>query len=237
VDIEFPSVAQLLAAAPVLGLLIPLATVWLSARAERRRSQPVVIVHKRGHVLPGKDVGHWAVGCVVKNEGGGPAFNVTFGVEIKCVRFAYAMQRDDPPSRQRVIASGMKLPEPDANRGAQAGMEPRFSLFLPSLDRLSLGKTSEEDEVYWARYENAHGHTWETRNSGDRAGELEIRRVWGPDWLGDWRHRRARTRLNRRGVEIEQMVARELEARLDTAPPPKPGLSRPSCLPRQRRAA
>jgi hypothetical protein len=46
--IEFPSVGQLVAVVPVIGVLIALLNVWVSTRNERRRSQPVVIAHGVG---------------------------------------------------------------------------------------------------------------------------------------------------------------------------------------------
>src|SRR4051794_13119472 len=114
-EIDFPSVGQLLAAVPVLGLALALLNTWIGSRNERRRSQPVVIAHGRGHVLYARQVECWTAHCVLKNEGGGAAFNVTFGVEIKGVRFSYRMKTDDPrPSRQRVLAAGAQLPEPEA---------------------------------------------------------------------------------------------------------------------------
>lgn len=71
-EIDFPSVGQLLAAVPVLGLVLALLNVWMSSRNERRRSQPVVIVHKRGDLVFAEQVERWVAQCVLKNEGGGP---------------------------------------------------------------------------------------------------------------------------------------------------------------------
>jgi hypothetical protein len=212
VDIDFPSVGQLLAAVPVLALAIALANVWVSTRNERRRTQPVVIAHARGHVLFVASVECWVARAVLKNEGGGPAFNVIFGVELAGVRFPYRMDRDDiRPSRQRVVAPGDTLPQPDSRRGSSMFGPPDFSIFISSLDFMGLGRTSDEEAIYWCRYENAHGQTWETHNPGDRSGELEIIRVcWHP--LDVIRRKRAARRLNRRKREIERTVERETQA-------------------------
>jgi hypothetical protein len=82
---DLPSAAQLLAAVPVIAATAALLNVRVLTRNERRRSQPVVVVHPRGRPSGQSDPSQWCVMCVLRNEGGGPAFNVRFGVSGRAV--------------------------------------------------------------------------------------------------------------------------------------------------------
>ena len=75
--------------------------------------------------------------------------------------------------------------------------------------------------VYWARYENAQGKTWETRNPGDRSARLQIRRVWRIRRV-ERREENDREQARREGVEWEKQAFAELQTGM-TPPPPGNG--------------
>lgn len=70
---------------------------------------------------------------------------------------------------------------------------------------------------YWARYENAHGETWETVNPANRASRLKIRRVRWPNRV-EAREQRARSRARTHGVEWERKALDELRAGMRDEP-------------------
>jgi hypothetical protein len=89
--------------------------VYLSIIHERRRTQPITIANEARSryslQVAGKRV--WAVDGFVSNEGGGPAFNVRFGVEFRGYRFPYKLSTEDPDSGnvQRVVPAGKRIPK------------------------------------------------------------------------------------------------------------------------------
>jgi hypothetical protein len=186
-----------------VATLIALASVLVARINERRRTQPIVIAHEASErqFAPSSSVSAWVVGAYLTSEGGGPAFNVRFGVEFAGVRYPYRLTADDPDAGyvQRVLRPGERRPD-DAS-------------LLILIDSLTLwGRAAEADgdldakRVYWARYENAQGQTWETRNPGDRSAKLDIRRIRSPK-----RHER---REQRRRQEAGQHDAAWLQAAL-----------------------
>jgi hypothetical protein len=79
-----------------------------------------------------------------------------------------------------------------------------FSLLLPTLEVSALEGDPDEDRIYWCRYENAHGETWETLNPADPTVGLTIRRV-----------RLCRLREKRDSKKTRQL--RDKGARIETA--------------------
>lgn len=162
-----------LAVATLLLVLFTAVSVWLAGRSERRRTQPIVIVHGMGSTRfadDGREGGELALDAWLSNEGGGPAFNVRFGVEYDGVRFAWRFDQEDPEtgSRQRVIRSGDRLPEEGK----------AFVIPIPwAKAQAGSGKAADDGRIYWCRYENAYGQMWETRNPWKRWEDLDIRRV------------------------------------------------------------
>jgi hypothetical protein len=219
--IDFPSVAQLLAAVPVIAALAALLNVWVSTRSERRRSQPVVIAHEWGPRKSAKNPADYYFDTYLKNEGGGPAFNVRFGVELGGVRVPYRMKPKDPTaSRQRVLASGASLPEPTTgDRASLYQGTPTFAVWVTWAELFGTSGDPDPGRAYWCRYENAFGHTWETRNPADRGGDLTIRRVRVPAWR-EQRDQQALRRLRRRGEERERRAVQGLRDGLE---PPAQG--------------
>jgi len=65
--------------------------------------------------------------------------------------------------------------------------------------------------VFWARYENAQGKLWETRNPADRSSRLDIKRVRALR-LHEWWEERQRSKAMKRGAENEQAAVAGLQA-------------------------
>jgi hypothetical protein len=171
-----------IAATTAVATLIALVNVAITVVNERRRGQPIVIAHAAGNrrFAPSSSPAAWVVDAYLTSEGAGPAFNVRFGVEFNGVRYPYRLTVEDPDEGniQRVLRPGERRPE--------SGSLPIV------IDSLSMwGRAAESENpgdldakrVYWARYENAQGQTWETRNPGDRSTKLDIRRVRRPKRL------------------------------------------------------
>lgn len=202
----------LLAAVPV-GLLVAAAVnVWLSARNERRRTQPVLIAHEvRGAPFAG-ELGGWVYRSYLTNEGGGPAFNARSGIRIGRHRFPFRGVKDGKPilegraSRWRVVAVGERLPSDGG-----------IPIVIDSVTMVGLRKSGkrEEKRVHWCRYENAYGHTWETRNPVDPAANMTIHRVLLPRFR-EWREGRRLKALHRRGLALDERLREELLAAMES---------------------
>jgi hypothetical protein len=167
----------------LIAALAIAARFYETARTERRRTQPVVIVHeRRGRLLDssgfGSDRRAWLATVWLENEGPGPAFNVRFGVEYDGIKVAHKMHEEDPDrgNRQRVLGAGKRLPPGTKVIPLRIASE---AIWGVAARRVGKGRKGDMDQgrVYWCRYENAIGQTWETRNPGDRSADLQIRRV------------------------------------------------------------
>lgn len=185
-----------------LALLVSAFNAWLAVINERKRSQPVVISHE-AHPRRFSDhpsVTSWVVGAYVTNEGVGPAFNVRFGAEFHGVRYPYKMRAEDPDSGnvQRVIRPSEQIP-PGGH----------WSVLIDSTRIMSGDGDPDPGRVYWARYENAQGKVWETRNPGDRSSKLDIHRVRFLR-MREWRESCARRKASKRGIEWERKALGEL---------------------------
>ena len=197
----------------VLALLAAGVNAWLGVRSERRRTQPVVICHEhqRRTFASSATGGCWQVFVWLTNEGGGPAFNVRFGVEMRGVRFPFRGSRTDgDPHRYRVVRPGDRMPEP-----AAGGARSYVPIILDGLETWGLvdgSKRSIDDgRRYWCRYENGHGKTWETNNPADATGDLRVRRV-RVTWWHERRDQRALARVRRGGVALERGAVDDLRA-------------------------
>jgi hypothetical protein len=132
----------------------------LMKRSERNRTQPIVVVYERAEPKASGD-GSAQFAVSLANEGAGPAFNVRFGATIGSSEAVYmprpagAQGAGDVP---RALGPGRTLPDGG-------------SMYLLSLADV---RSSLDDRVYWCRYENAFGDTWETRNAWLPERELEI---------------------------------------------------------------
>jgi hypothetical protein len=137
----------------------------LLKRSEQNRTQPIVVAYERDEpTQEGPDV---VFAVSLANEGAGPAFNVRFGIRLGDSEHSYipraagAGGAGDVP---RALGPGRTLPD-----GAD-----RYRLIVPGIGRGG-AQTVLERRVYWCRYENAFGDSWETRNAWRPEEELRIR--------------------------------------------------------------
>lgn len=196
--------------AGITAVVFALWQVYLSIANERRRIQPVVIAHEHQSRRPsGIGQATWFVLSYLTNEGQGAAYNVRFGVEIAGARWAYRLEDNDPDSGNRlpVVASGAREPKQEGKF-----LEVRIpSLALWSAAHPKGEKNFDPKRMYWCRYENAVGQTWEVINPGDRSADLVIKRIRSRRWR-EWREGRARHRTLSLGSEVEEDVRRQMLA-------------------------
>jgi hypothetical protein len=135
----------------------------LMKRSERKRTQPIVVAYERAAPTPnGSDL---VFAVSLANEGSGPAFNVRFGVELNGAEHSYEPR---PAGQQgagdvpRALGAGRTLPD----------VADAYPLVAPDVGAVE--RTVLENRVYWCRYENAFGDSWETRNAWRPEVELHI---------------------------------------------------------------
>jgi hypothetical protein len=213
-------ISLVLAAIAVVGLLVAVFNAWTAVVHERRRTQPIVISHEEHGRVFTDNSDYFAVGGFLTNESSGHAFNVRFGVEFDGVRYPQKMSADDPDAGniQRVLRPSERRPG-----------EGSWPILISQLSLVG-GSHSDPDprRVYWARYENARGQTWETRNPWDRSAYLHIRRVRAVR-LREWLEQRQRDKARTGGLDWERKALTELqqaaqeasEAPAETTPKPQ----------------
>lgn len=201
-------------AGTAVGLLILAAVnVSLSITNERKRTQPIVIAHEvQGRHLAHDlsrfgaqtGAGYFVVDIRLTNHGEGAAFNVRFGVEFQGVRIPYKHEpsHHHAGSVYRVLGAGDQLPP---NGGS-------WPLKIDALILMSKRNNPDPTRVFWARYENAQGKVWETRNPGDPSKLLGIKRIRARR-LRERLEQRRRLKATRAGVEAEQAAVAELLGR------------------------
>ena len=175
--------------------LVALLQLWAFNRSEARRTQPVVILNRLGGADP------LAIPVFITNEGVGTAYKVRVGVRIKGVEhplgggdgFRYTLR-------------------PEAR--VPADEDESYPVNLPEW-AYSLGRPgSMHRVVFYARYENAYGKTWETSNPREPLDSFEVRRA--RLWVRPRRFHSLRQRRKRASGEkiFERRVVEELaEAR------------------------
>lgn len=189
----------------VAGLLFGAVGMRASAATARERRQPIVVAHEdKSRSFSGQGAS-WFVLAHIRNESGPAAFNVRFGVEYGGIRFPYKMNVDDPDEGnvQRVVPAGARLPANEAEN---------FPVLLTSEDiwhTAAVRGSLDDTAIYWCRYENALGHTWETRNPADRSAKLDIRRVRRPGRAAEGESK-ARAAMRSEGREWEAQALEEL---------------------------
>jgi hypothetical protein len=200
-------------AVTAVGLLILAAVnVWLSITNERTRTQPIVMAHEVGSRHLAHDLGrfgspagagYFVVDIRLTNHGEGTAFNVRFGVEFHGVRIPYKHEPNHhhAGSVYRVLGAGERLP-----LGPEGATWP---LKVDALILMSKRSGPDPTRVFWARYENAQGKVWETRNPGDPSKQLGIKRIRARR-VREWFEQRRRLKATRAGVEAEQAAVAEL---------------------------
>jgi len=156
------AVAAAIAAAVSAGI-----AAWqglLMKRSERNRTQPIVVVYERAEPMHDGDDLVFAVSLA--NEGAGPAFNVRFGIGLNGLKRTYAPRPAGPHGAgdvPRALGPGRTLPDSGGT----------YRLRIPAA---AGGMTADlNSRVYWCRYENAFGDSWETQNAWQPDEELHIR--------------------------------------------------------------
>ncbi len=187
---------------PASMLALAVFKLMLDAKTERERTQPIVIAHEMSarHFSTGSLDTGWEVDVYLTSDGERPAFNVTFGVEYGGVRIPFMMKTEDvKANRQRVIRPGDRLPDSGS-----------WTLRIDSLTMYGIAGKKDLDSncIYWCQYENSAGKTYETRNPGERTGDLDIQRV---RWIKRvparvWYETFKRQRARRRGEEMEKEI-------------------------------
>ena len=115
--------------------------------------------------------------------------------------YKYAPEDHRVGTVYRVVGAGRRMPDWGS-----------WPLEVEAL--LLLGKRQENPDpsrVFWARYENAQGKFWETRNPGNRSERLGIKRI-RTRRIHEWREQRERTRALTRGAGFEETAVAELLA-------------------------
>ena len=195
------------------GLLVATTNAWLAAANERKRTQPIVLAHEVrarhlahdiGRFGGPEGAGYFVVDVRLTNDGEGGAFNVRFGVEFQGVRIPYRHDRahHHAGSVYRVLGAGDRLPP-------EGGSWP---LKVDALVLMSRAGNPDPSRVFWARYENAQGKVWETRNPGDPSKQLGIKRVRARRLRERYEQRR-RLKATHAGADAEQAAIAQLLGR------------------------
>ena len=141
----------------------------LMKRSERNRTQPIVVAYERGDPL--REERDLVFLVSLANEGAGPAFNVRFGIMLD------GRERGVHTSARRHAGSGRRAAGAGTGR-TLPGSGDAYRLVVRGSAAADAG-TSLESRVYWCRYENAFGDSWETRNAWRPEEELRIRALSG----------------------------------------------------------
>lgn len=130
-------------------------------------------------------------GVYLTNEGNGSAFNVRFGVELDGTEYPAGSGRGN----RYLVPAARRVPE-------TAELQIRVSIAPYALARR--GRDVDQRAVFYARYENAFGKTWESRNPADPLADFTIRRtrcVRPHEWRQQRRRARDERVVNRRLTE------------------------------------
>lgn len=123
-------------------------------RRERRREQPLAIAHAAGGELSRMRV-------YLTNEGTGTAVNVRFGVKLDGREYAVGGGQ----GHRYTVSPGERVPD-----AGYLDVVVQVSAFVVS----TKGRGVYARRQYWARYENAYGRVWETRNPADPLASFKV---------------------------------------------------------------
>jgi hypothetical protein len=179
----------------VTGALVFVAFLQFAAfnRSEGRRTQPVAMTH----LEEPRDLGG-RFGVSLTNEGAGTAFNVRFGVRLDGTEYCAGPERGN----RHLVPAGKRVP-PTGN------LEIRVPIAPYALARR--GENVDDRAIFFARYENAFGKTWESRNPADPLADFTIRRSRLLR-LHEWRQRQRRKRDER---IVNRRLQEEFNVELD----------------------
>jgi hypothetical protein len=183
----------------VTGALAVIAVLQLFAfrNSEKRRTQPVAISHR---FKPRDEYDKFAV--FLTNEGTGTAFNVRFGVRLDGTEYAVGGGR----GHRYVLGPGARIPtDPSKYLTVEISYAP-YALAKG-------GRDVDSRAIFWARYENAFGVVYETKNPVEPLADFEVRRSFASArWLQETRQ--ARKRANDEKT-ASRRVAEEFKVNLD----------------------
>lgn len=133
--------------------------------------QPRVLAHPAGGTVSGPDSLDVAAGEVgfpyrLSNEGGGIALNIRHGVEIDGTDYTFGDGMET-----RALGPGQSMPPPDSQFG---GFRP---LVIAKPERDLPAGWQSRPRNYWARFDNALGERYETRNPLDPQQPATFERV------------------------------------------------------------
>jgi len=191
-----------LAVATTLLALFALGQLVSSVRTEARRALPIAIANQVG---PRTEFDTFRV--FLSNEGTGAAFNVRFGVRLDDLEYVAGEERGH---RALVPAKG-RVPANDAETIA-------IKVSLAPYALQTGGPDVDKRAVFFARYEDARGKTWETDNPADPTADFKIGRA--PRRLRHYEKTHARKREEADMTANEQIISElsQLQSGTNDAP-------------------
>jgi hypothetical protein len=171
-----------LVASNVALALVAVGQFLVYRRTEGRRIQPVAIAHRYGEPTP-----HGRFLVFLTNDGTGTAFNVRFGIVYRGVEYPNGADYRDGIGKghRHRVAPGQRVP--DTTDVSALMVEVPSALYTGNTEDL-------RNAVFFARYQDAVGRVWETRNPADPLADFVTRSVRQPrfrEWLEQRRRRRA----------------------------------------------
>lgn len=185
----------------VTGILALVAVLQLHAfnKSEARRTQPVAISHL---FKVRDDFDKFAV--FLTNEGTGTAFNVRFGVRLDGTEYVVGEGR----GHRYTVRAGGRVPEDESKH-----LDVKISYAPYALAKG--GRNVDSRAIFWARYENAFGHVYETANPVDPLADLVVRR--SRTWKR-WMRERQQSRKRKRDQRIaDKRLREEFKVNLDVS--------------------
>lgn len=179
-------------------VIVALFQLVVFSRSEGRRTQPVAMTHlQTRRDLQGR------FGVFLTNEGNGTAFNVRFGVRLDGTEYPAGEGRGN----RYLVPAGKRVPD-------NGELQIRVPIAPYALARG--GQDVDERAIFYARYENAYGRTWESANPADSLADFTIRRTRLLRYR-EWRQRHRRARDER---VVERRLREEIGGLVDGTPLP-----------------
>ena len=165
-----------LAIATAFLAFFALSQLVISMKTEARRALPIPIVHQEGGRAE-----YDTFRVYLTNEGAGAAFNVRFGVSLDSLEYLAGEGR----GHRALVSAGGRIPE-------QLGTTIAVKVSLAPYALRKGGPDVDSRATFFARYEDARGKTWETRNPADPTSDFKIGRP--PRFLKRHERRQAKKR-------------------------------------------
>jgi hypothetical protein len=155
-------ISLVLAFAAVASLVVATAALRQGNKALRRTSQPLVVVHEVSSEVSARGEG-FEYRVRLRNHGVAAAFNVRFGVKLAAASYPYTFGPSVERGAREIVEPGDPLPATG-----------ELVIPTPWAPYIAAEGQLQTSRVFWARYENAFGETWETRNPHDPTADLAI---------------------------------------------------------------